>query len=315
MFLKNKGPSTMAFRVDQAPHDNSDPSQDPSQQDNNHPERLDPGSQRGFGEPRPGDPVDPIDRDPNERSKTKRNTFIALGSLGAASALVIGAYFGVKGAAHETAKELIGNIPSTSAPVNPGESEVTSTSAYGLELDSSLPFLQKNRQNSLSEISAELEAQNRTPLPDPSAFENDPNKKFAQTLSNNLTADKWTASAQQDPGFGKSLVGGFEKPDSAAYNATVNQIGNGQGKILAPTLVNSASGKFTSGVVAGVPTNGRETMIIEKVNLTDGSVYEDVVTSVISQDGKSTDFVVAATYQPGNVNYVNDPSTYSSVQE
>ncbi len=92
-----------------------------------HPERMDIGSQRFFGEPRPGDPTHKIDDYPYElipdviRNNPNRAKKIAAGVFAGLTVLGIGGYFGLKSVANDTIERFESPLPANSAPEVPGQ--------------------------------------------------------------------------------------------------------------------------------------------------------------------------------------------------
>lgn len=186
-------------------------------------------------------------------------------------------------------------------PVNERPS---SEADLGPRLDVIVPFLEDKRAQSVIEINSELSRNGRLTLENPADF-SDPNVVLATEISNEITADLWTASSQQDAVFGKELIAGIFEPGTAAYSITVDEIGNGLGRILSPTYVDSASPIFTEGTLgAGVEVNGAPTIVMRKVDHNNGRIFQQVVSIFKSQDGKSQKYIVRETQQSGGSGFL-----------
>lgn len=105
--------------IDQVPHSNPDDNEG-RMRPQDHPESIQSGSQDFFVHETPANQYrepQPLDRDPDEKHKTKRAVAIAAGSL----VLATGAFFGFKAAVNDTAEKIAADRASTSAPAFPGQ--------------------------------------------------------------------------------------------------------------------------------------------------------------------------------------------------
>lgn len=106
--------------IDQAPLSNPDDDNQGNNRPGDHPESIARGSQDFFGQGTPANHYTgphPMDRDPDEKHKTKRAVAIAAGSL----VLATGAVFGFKAAVNDTAEKIAADRPTAAAPAFPGE--------------------------------------------------------------------------------------------------------------------------------------------------------------------------------------------------
>ncbi len=267
---------------------------------------------------------------PNANKKTswvKRGiaTVVAVGAVGA-GAYGIG-YLKTKGEV-DAINDAMGGDVTTSAPAVSGQESYSSNvelapldmyqnditnEEYGRQLEITLPYLQERRAQSMQEASDELDLQNRVNTLKESELPADPALRQAQLDQNNITADLWTISKETNTILARNLLNAvfWNNPDSNddAFDNNARLIGNGKGKILAPTTVMGVSPIYASGSVGGVAVDGQPTYLVQVVERTkEGDMYDMVMSQRYSQDGKANSPVVVKVIHDGQPDWVDEPS-------
>lgn len=218
------------------------------QQHTDHPERMNPGSQRFFGEPRPGDQPDRIDVNPSR--KVRKRLLIAGGAtlttLGIGVGMILGR--GTEAPSTDELGTLSGDQPVASAPEIPGQvapqpfetnqqepaysysedemNEMAPSSFANLNtitrLDYSVDRLLETREQAYKIIREQGTSAEAEVISDNSTKE--------QIILNNFAADMLSASAQgkdlASVDKGMKLLSAVISPDNPNFNSVLSKIGD-----------------------------------------------------------------------------------------
>lgn len=259
-----------------------------------------------------------------KKSNLKRNLLIGAGVLTTATAVGIAALTGGSSKGNSNDRESpLGSGTSTSAPEVSGQgnelppldmynTDITHED-YGRQLDVILPYLEEHREQSLREVADELNAENRVPLPDPNEHPEGSDMHRAVIDQNNITADLWTISGEQNTTLARNLLNGvfWNNPESStdAYDLTEELIGNGKGRIKEYTHVYETSPVITQGMLGTTEVEGPESYIALLGSRTSGGkAYEQVIGKRVSQDGRHSNNVVIESIQWGDRGFVEHPA-------
>lgn len=259
-----------------------------------------------------------------EKSKLGKYGLVG-GALVGLGGIITGAVIGLSSDKEAPTPHQTGSSPAATGEAVPGqvaEGELSPLDMYntdithedyGRQLDVILPYLEEHREQSLREVADELNAENRVPLPDPNEHPEGSDMHRAVIDQNNITADLWTISGEQNTTLARNLLNGvfWNNPESStdAYDLTEELIGNGKGRIKEYTHVYETSPVITQGMLGTTEIEGPESYIaLLGSRTTGGKAYEQVIGKRVSQDGKHSNNVVIESIQWGDRGFVEHPA-------